>query len=139
VLSDYQGLFWQRPWLAGVFTAMLLSLAGIPLTAGFVGKFYLFAAGVEGALWLLLIVLVIGSAIGLFYYLRIVVVMFRSPSEEALGNGAVHPSFATLAGSVVLAVLTLALVWLGVYPGPVIDIIHAIVVLFLSLGSKSHF
>jgi NADH-quinone oxidoreductase subunit N len=129
VLSDYQGLFWQRPWLAGVFTAMLLSLAGIPLTAGFVGKFYLFAAGVEGALWLLLIVLVIGSAIGLFYYLRIVVVMYRSPPEGAMESSAVHPSFATLAGGVALAALTLSLVWLGVYPGPVIDIIHATVVL----------
>jgi NADH-quinone oxidoreductase subunit N len=128
VLSDYQGLFWQRPWLAGVFTAMLLSLAGIPLTAGFVGKFYLFAAGVEGALWLLLIVLVIGSAIGLFYYLRIVVVMYRSPPEGAMESGTAHPSFAALAGSVVLAVLTLSLVWLGVYPGPVIDIIQATVV-----------
>jgi NADH-quinone oxidoreductase subunit N len=129
VLSDYQGLFWQRPWLAGVFTVMLLSLAGIPLTAGFVGKFYLFAAGVEGALWLLLIVLVIGSAIGLFYYLRIVVVMYRSPPEGAMESGTAHPSsFAALAGSVVLAVLTLSLVWLGVYPGPVIDIIQATVV-----------
>lgn len=125
VLSDYQGLFWQRPWLAGIFTAMLLSLAGIPLTAGFVGKFYLFAAGVEGALWLLLIVLVIGSAIGLFYYLRIVVVMFRSPSEGSRGNDSVPLSLAALAGGVVLAVLTLALVWLGVFPGPVIEIIQA--------------
>jgi NADH-quinone oxidoreductase subunit N len=129
VLGDYQGLFWQRPWLAGVFTAMLLSLAGIPLTAGFVGKFYIFAAGVEGALWLLLIVLVIGSAIGLFYYLRIVVVMYRSPPEGAMESGAVHPSFAALAGGVALAALTLSLVWLGVYPGPVIDIIHATIVL----------
>ena len=44
-LDDYRGLFWRRPWLAGVFTAMLLSLAGIPLTVGFIGKFYLVLAG----------------------------------------------------------------------------------------------
>ena len=47
-MEDYRGLAWRRPWLAAVFTAMLLSLAGIPLTAGFVGKFYLVAAGGAG-------------------------------------------------------------------------------------------
>lgn len=71
-IGHYQGLFWRNPWLALVFTAMLLSLAGIPLTIGFVGKFYIFAAGVQGAEWLLLFAMVVGSGIGLFYYLRIV-------------------------------------------------------------------
>ena len=46
-MIDYQGLFWQRPWLAVVFAASLLSLAGIPLTAGFIGKFYIIAAAVR--------------------------------------------------------------------------------------------
>src|SRR5215212_7383683 len=69
-LEEYRGLFWRRPWLAGAFTAMLLSLAGIPLTAGFVAKFYAFAAGVDAALWLLVVVLMITSMIGLYYYLR---------------------------------------------------------------------
>ena len=72
LVSDYQGLFWRDPWLALIFTGMLLSLAGIPLTVGFIGKFYLFFAGVESALWPLLLVLVIGRGIGLFSYLRIV-------------------------------------------------------------------
>jgi Phenazine biosynthesis-like protein/Proton-conducting membrane transporter len=58
-LDDYQCLFRSHPWLAGAFTAMLLSLAGIPLTAGFVGKFYLVAAGVGVAMWLLVIILVL--------------------------------------------------------------------------------
>ncbi|MGH8802455.1 MAG: NADH-quinone oxidoreductase subunit N, partial [Casimicrobiaceae bacterium] len=75
-LADYRGLFRRRPWLASVFTAMLLSLAGIPLTMGFVAKFYVVTAGVGAALWLLVIVLVIGSAIGLFYYLRIIDAMY---------------------------------------------------------------
>ena len=60
-IGDYQGLFWRNPWLAVVFTGMLLSLAGIPLTVGFIGKFYLFFAGVEAGLWVLLTVLIIGS------------------------------------------------------------------------------
>ena len=48
-MDDYRGLFWTRPWTAAIFTAMLLSLAGIPLTAGFIGKFYIVAAGVNGS------------------------------------------------------------------------------------------
>ncbi len=82
-LEEYRGLAWQRPWLAGVFTAMLLSLAGIPLTAGFVGKFYVMAAGIGSALWLLVTMLVINSAIGLFYYLRIIIVIFSAPRTAA--------------------------------------------------------
>ena len=69
-LDEYRGLFARRPWLSVVFTAMLLSLAGIPLTAGFVGKFYLTVAAGGAALWSLLIVMMITSGIGLFYYLR---------------------------------------------------------------------
>ena len=80
-LADYTGLFWHRPWLAGVFTAMLLSLAGIPLTMGFIGKFYILTAGVEASLWIPVIALVVGSIIGLFYYLRIIAVMFAPVSQ----------------------------------------------------------
>jgi NADH-quinone oxidoreductase subunit N len=75
-IEDYVGLAWQRPWLAGVFTAMLLSLAGIPLTAGFIGKFYLIAAGVGSALWLMVMILIFTSVMGLFYYLRVIVAMY---------------------------------------------------------------
>ncbi len=117
-MQDYEGLAWKRPWLAGVFTAMLFSLAGIPLTAGFVGKFYVIAAGVGSSLWLLVTVLVINSAIGLFYYLRIIVTLFARPEEDpAVSN-------LSLAGSAVLAVLTALLIWLGVYPGPIIGLIE---------------
>ncbi|HWT80900.1 MAG TPA: NADH-quinone oxidoreductase subunit N, partial [Candidatus Methylomirabilis sp.] len=70
IMEDYRGLFWRRPALALTFTAMLLSLAGIPLTAGFVGKFFVLSAAVGSALWIPVFVLVVGSAIGLFYYLR---------------------------------------------------------------------
>ncbi len=98
---------------------MLFSLAGIPLTAGFVGKFYVVAAGADSALWLLLVVLVINSVIGLFYYLRIIVTLFGRPDRETLAEPALSRS-----GSAVLAALTLLLVWVGVYPGPVIQLIQ---------------
>jgi NADH-quinone oxidoreductase subunit N len=76
-ITDFEGLFWRRPVLAASFAVMLLSLAGIPMTLGFIAKFYLFAAGVEGTLWVLLWALIVGSGIGLFYYLRIIFAMTR--------------------------------------------------------------
>jgi NADH-quinone oxidoreductase subunit N len=123
-LAEYRGLFWQHPWLAGVFTAALLSLAGIPLTAGFVGKFYLLAAGASNALWLAVLVLVGTSTIGLYYYLRIIVAMAVQP-EAGGGAASLAPSL-SLMGGVALAVLTLLLVWLGVYPAPLVHLIQTV-------------
>lgn len=122
-LEEYRGLAWQRPWLAGVFTAMLLSLAGIPLTAGFMGKFYVMAVGIGSALWLLVTILVINSAIGLFYYLRIIVVIFSAPPKDTESHLAPAASV-TVGSSIVLAALTLLLVLLGMYPTPVIVLIQ---------------
>ena len=113
-LSDYEGLFWRRPLLATFFTGMLLSLAGIPLTMGFVGKFYIFAAGVESELWALLIAVVVGSGIGLFYYLRIIFTMTKRTDDE---TEIVIPT----AGGWALGLLSAVLLVLGVYPTPVVD------------------
>jgi NADH-quinone oxidoreductase subunit N len=124
-LEAYQGLFWRRPGLAAVLAASLFSLAGMPLTAGFVGKLYLVAAGVGSALWLLVIVLAIGSAVGLYYYLRWIVVMYRQPGSE--GETSSSDPGVPLAGGAILGLLLLVLVWLGVYPAPLLDLIEAVV------------
>jgi NADH-quinone oxidoreductase subunit N len=81
------------------------------------------AAGAGNALWLAVMVLVATSAIGLFYYLRIIVAMSAQPAP---GGAAVRlaPSL-SLAGGMVLAVLMLLLVWLGVYPSPLIQVIRS--------------
>ncbi|MEO8592352.1 MAG: NADH-quinone oxidoreductase subunit N [Candidatus Solibacter sp.] len=117
-MEDYRGLFWRRPALAAVFTAMLLSLAGIPVTAGFIGKFYILAAGASSAMWALIVIMVITSAIGLFYYLRIVVVMYGHSAESSAPSSGLAP-----AGGVVLALLTAFLLWFGVFPGPLLSAI----------------
>ncbi len=104
---------------------MMLSLAGIPLTAGFIGKFYVLTAGVGAALWILVIVLVVNSAIGLYYYLRIVITMYSEPEETAAASGSLSQSL-SVAGGVVLAFLMIILIWLGVYPEPLIAIIQDI-------------
>jgi NADH-quinone oxidoreductase subunit N len=77
-LDDYRGLFWRRPYLASIFTLALFSLAGIPLTAGFIGKFYVVTAAVGAGFWgwLALAFVVIGSSIGIFFYLRTIISLF---------------------------------------------------------------
>lgn len=121
---DYRGLFWTRPVLAILFTLMLLSLAGIPLTAGFVGKFYVVAAGTSSAKWALVFTLVITSVIGLFYYLRVVVALY-SDIPHAAEMPRRTPRALPLLGSCTLVLLTVLLVWLGVYPSQLLDLICA--------------
>lgn len=123
-IEDYKGLFWKRPWLSVTFTAMLLSLAGIPLTAGFVGKYYVLAAGVGDMLWGLVIILVLNSAIGLYYYLRIVVQMFSKADE--VGEIKFNFSYST---GIALFVLTFLLILFGVYPAGIIELIKSMVVI----------
>lgn len=124
-LADYQGLFWRRPVVATTFTAMLLSLAGIPLTAGFIGKFYVFAAGISSDLWVLVAMVIIGSGIGLYYYLSIVFTM-ASPAE---GHEHEHAVRVPIAGGWVMAALTIVLVVFGTWPTPVINLIDHLVAL----------
>ena len=131
-LEDFDGLFWKHPYIASVFIACLLSLAGIPLTVGFIGKFYLFATGIEGNQWTLIAALVIGSSIGLFYYLRLVLTMFNQHgNEDSYIGGAAEAELSSggdltlpAGGQVVVALLAVIIVWLGVYPAPLIAAIQ---------------
>lgn len=123
-LRDYAGLLWRRPFEAGVFAAMLMSLAGIPLTAGFIGKFYLLAAGVDMGAWVLLGSVVINSALGLFYYLRIVASMYAAETSAKPGAAAREVA---LLGSATLAAIALCLIWLGVFPAGLISLIRSAV------------
>jgi NADH-quinone oxidoreductase subunit N len=123
-LEDYLGLAWQRPVVCVIFTLMLLSLAGIPLTAGFIGKFYIITAGIGSALWLSVFVLIVSSAIGLFYYLRVMITMYKQPAETI--DDAAKEDI-SLKDRLILGVLSLLLLWFGVYPGMIIDIIHTVI------------
>ncbi|MBD3162975.1 MAG: NADH-quinone oxidoreductase subunit NuoN [Candidatus Eisenbacteria bacterium] len=113
-LEAYRGLFWRRPGLSLVLTASMLSLAGIPLTGGFVAKFFVLSAGAGAALWTLVVFLAVNSAIGLYYYLRVILVMIRAPEEP---GGETVPALPA-AGGITLGILLVAIVWLGVLPGP---------------------
>ncbi len=125
LIEDYRGLAFRHPILAISLTAAMLSLAGIPLTAGFIAKFYLVAAGAKMKLWVLLIILVINSVIGLFYYLRVTVALYSRTSDEEKPEpkqALLEPSPFWL-GTVALAVLFLSLFFLGIWPGPVVQLI----------------
>ena len=86
-LHHVSGLFWHQPLQAGLMLVALLSLAGIPLTAGFVAKFYILSAAVSGQHWVLLAALVLGSGIGIYYYLRVVYYMTRRPEPHHVQPG----------------------------------------------------
>ncbi len=123
-LDAYRGLSSRRPFITGVFSAMLFSLAGIPLTAGFIGKFYVIAAGAGSALWLLISMLVVNSAIGVYYYIRVIITMYSARAEGETAETALSKGAVSLGGGLLLAALTLGLVWLGVYPSPLVSLIQ---------------
>ncbi len=122
----YTGLFWTRPGAAGVFSAMLLSLAGLPLTAGFLGKFYAAAAGIGSGLVGLVIILVVNSALSLYYYVRVIVAM-SSPPPAAAANpaGTGRARLFAVAQGAALAFLLIALIWLGVFPSGLIGVVKS--------------
>jgi NADH-quinone oxidoreductase subunit N len=126
--DDYSGLFWTRPWTATMLTAMLLSLAGIPLTAGFIGKFYIVAAGVSANQWLLVIMLAVNSAIGLYYYIRIIATMFETDQDNQRKAQKLQPSIYIVSG-VTMAILTILLVWIGVFPNGLMSLIQDLVII----------
>jgi NADH-quinone oxidoreductase subunit N len=121
-IEDFKGLFWKRPGIAIVLTLSLLSLAGIPLTSGFIAKFYVILEGLNAGLMVLVISLIINSVIGLYYYLRIITTLFSTSAESKLPG-------LSIMGNITLAIVGIGILVLGVYPGWLIDIIVKYVVL----------
>ena len=120
-LDDYAGLSQRQPWVAAALSVYLLSLLGLPVTAGFFGKFYIFKAAVNSHLLWLAVLMAINSVIGAYYYLRVIVVMYmREPSAEAVALGPVSFPFSV---SMVLLITSVATILFGVYPNPVINFI----------------
>ncbi|MET1076542.1 MAG: NADH-quinone oxidoreductase subunit NuoN [Pseudomonas sp.] len=121
-LYEYRGLFWRRPYLTAVLTVMMLSLAGIPLTAGFIGKFYVVAVGVQSQQWWLLGALVMGSAIGVFYYLRVMVTLYLI--EPNLRRHDAPFNWGQRTGGLMLLAISLLAFVLGVYPQPLLELVQ---------------
>ncbi len=116
-LEDYEGLGRSSPLLAATLTIFLLSLIGIPMTGGFFAKFYVFSAALRSKLIWLTIIGVLNSAIGAYYYLRIIVVMYM---REARKEVPVTPVSFGLATALVISIL--ATLYLGILPNRVLQI-----------------
>ncbi len=120
-LDDYAGLSQRQPFVAAMLSIYMLSLLGLPVTAGFFGKFYIFKAAVNSHLISLAVLMAINSVIGAYYYLRVIVVMYmREPSAEA---AAVGPVPFPIGVNAVLLITFVGTILFGLYPNPVINFI----------------
>jgi NADH-quinone oxidoreductase subunit N len=117
-LDDYAGLGRTAPFAAAALSVFLVSLAGIPLTGGFMGKLYLFSAAIQRGYIGLAIIGVLNSLISVFYYFRVLIVMYmREPAVGQPSPASISPPVLLILGIGVAAVL-----WLGVYPAQVLNL-----------------
>ena len=125
-IDDLAGLARRQPLLAAMMTIFLLSLIGVPLTGGFVGKFYIFRAALQSNLIWLSILGLLNSAVAAFYYLRLLVVMYmHEPAEAAAGEEPAPSLEALTPGLRVALVLSAAgTLLLGIIPGPVLTFVQ---------------
>src|SRR6266852_3705058 len=119
-LDDYAGLGQRQPVAAAVLSLFLLSLLGLPVTAGFFGKFYIFKAAVSSHLIWLAVLMAINSVIGAYYYIRLIVVMYmREPSAEATPAVVGFP----LTVNLVLTITAVGTIYFGLFPNRILDFV----------------
>jgi NADH-quinone oxidoreductase subunit N len=120
-LDDYAGLAQRQPFAAAALSLFLLSLLGLPVTAGFFGKFYIFKAAVNSHLIWLAVLMGVNSVIGAYYYLRLIVMMYmRDASAEVMTAAPVRFPMAV---NVVLVVAVVGTVYFGLFPNQVLNFI----------------
>jgi NADH-quinone oxidoreductase subunit N len=122
-LSKWAGLGKRSPLVAGAFAFLLLSMAGIPLTGGFVGKWAVFAVALSAGAWPVVIVAIVASVISVFFYVRVILLMFfADPAVDGTGVERAAVTTPSLLTSATIAVCVAATLFLGVVPGPVLDL-----------------
>jgi len=146
LIDDWRGLGARRPWLAVAFALMLLSLAGVPLTVGFVSKFVLFSAAVQARgyfVWLAVAGL-LNSALSVFYYARVLKVIFFDAAPVPATSGAVVGGAGApplpvgglgYARAAAIGIAAVVIVAFGVYPQPILGPIQAAATHFLQIGA----
>src|SRR5271155_4558661 len=118
-LDDYAGLGERQPFVAAALSLFLLSLLGLPITAGFFGKFYVFKAAVDSHLIWLAVLMAANSIIGAYYYIRLIVIMYmRDPIPEVAPTTPVRFPAAV---NVVLAIAVIGTLWLGLLPSKTLN------------------
>lgn len=120
-VDDFRGLGYGRPFQGGVLALAMFALAGIPPTAGFMGKFAIFSAAIKGNEITLAVIGIITAVISVYYYLRVVATLYMRPADvEKVSNRATVPELTALCATSVVILL------LGIYPGPLLDLIDSI-------------
>jgi NADH-quinone oxidoreductase subunit N len=124
-IEDFTGLAKRHPLAALLMLVFMVSLAGIPPTAGFIGKFYVFMSAIEAGLTWLAVLALVFAAVSAYYYLRIVMVMYmREPGEVTPTSPRLVASPAL---SIVLACAVAGVVLFGIYPNPIVNLAtHAV-------------
>jgi len=120
-MEDYAGLGIRQPLAAAALTLFLLSLLGLPITAGFFGKFYVFKAAINSHLIWLAVIMTVNSTIGAYYYLRLIVVMYMRDYKGTAP--ADSPTGLSLTSGLVVAVSVLATLYLGLFPNHVLGLL----------------
>ena len=114
-ISDFDGLAKRSPFLAFAMLIAMASLAGVPLTAGFFGKFFIFYAAIAQRQTALVVVGVITVACGFYYYLKVVRAMYWQPAAK-VDNIPVN-----VLSRLAMSALIVAIIWLGIYPAPILE------------------
>ena len=123
----YKGLFWVQPLLSSIVTIVLLSLGGIPITLGFFGKFCIFSIIIKNHLWAIGSSFLIGTILGLYGYLRLIVNMYLNPSEQLFINDIKKSNFWLYSPSGILIFISgIILLIFGIYPNPLINLINSV-------------
>jgi NADH-quinone oxidoreductase subunit N len=120
-VADYRGIGYRRPFQGGILALAMLALAGIPPTAGFVGKFFIFYAAIRANEIPLAIFGILTAAVSVYFYLRVVVNLYMHPAETVS-----EPHAASPLEAIVLAVAGAAILVLGVWPQPLLDMIDKV-------------
>jgi NADH-quinone oxidoreductase subunit N len=127
-VEDYNGIGFQSPWLAFCLSLFLLSLLGMPLTAGFIGKVMVFRAALDQGYYALVVIGVLNTAISAYYYLRLIIVMFFRERTTAWTAPRIPASV-----GVALVITILGVLYLGLFPGRIINALQARPAISLSM------
>jgi NADH-quinone oxidoreductase subunit N len=125
-LQDLRGLFWRRPYLAALMTVALLSLGGVPVTAGFIGKFYVIAASVTGGFWgyVMLTAVVLGSAIGIYFYLRCMISLYLT--KAGMRKFEARRGWNQSTSGLMVLLSSLLIIYIGVYPESLMQLVQMV-------------
>ncbi|QCI19744.1 MAG: NADH-quinone oxidoreductase subunit N [Buchnera aphidicola (Brevicoryne brassicae)] len=123
-ISSYKGFFWSEPGLSSILTLVLLSLAGFPMTLGFIGKFYILSIIIKEHLWIVGISFLVSTILGFYCYLRIIINLYLDPSNILLGQKLnIFKNWLYAPSAIIIFFSAMIILILGVYPNPLINFI----------------